>query len=53
MKVGYYRNDRCYHKSKKQNIIPSIKPYLQKLKNTDFRLSSILEELALRESGEI
>lgn len=40
-------------KAKNKNIIPSIKPYLQKLKITDFRLSSILEEFALRESGEI
>lgn len=39
-------------KAKKKNIIPSIKPFLKKLKNTDFRYSDVLEEIALRESGE-
>ncbi|MBK8551850.1 MAG: DUF3368 domain-containing protein [Ignavibacteria bacterium] len=39
-------------KAKNKKIITSIKPYLQKLKSTDFRLTPDLEILALKESGE-
>ncbi len=39
-------------KSKNKKIIASIKPYLQKLKDTNFRLTPELELLALKESGE-
>ena len=35
-----------------KKIITYIKPYLQKLKSTDFRLTPDLEILALKESGE-
>ncbi len=39
-------------KAKLRGIIPSIKPYLKKIRTTDFRLSNELEELALKEAGE-
>ena len=39
-------------KAKKMGIIPSIKPILTKLKATNFRLSSELEQLAIKEAGE-
>lgn len=39
-------------KAKLNGIIPSIKPYLDKISKTDFRLSSELEQLALRQAGE-
>jgi len=39
-------------KAKLKGVIPSIKPILSKIKTTDFRLSSELELLALKEAGE-
>jgi predicted nucleic acid-binding protein len=39
-------------KAKLKDIIPSIKPILAKIKQTDFRLSEEIEMQALRESGE-
>ncbi len=39
-------------KAKIKGIIPSIKPLLEKIKQTDFRLSPDLELLALKEAQE-
>ena len=39
-------------KAKLKGIIPSIKPLLQKIKQTDFRLSTDLELQALKEANE-
>lgn len=39
-------------KAKLKRIIPSIKPLLKKIKQTDFRLSDQLELLALKEANE-
>jgi predicted nucleic acid-binding protein len=39
-------------KAKLKGIIPSIKPYLEKIKRTDFRLASAVELQALIEAGE-
>lgn len=39
-------------KAKRLGIIPSIKPYLEKIRQTDFRLSEAIEEIALKEAGE-
>jgi predicted nucleic acid-binding protein len=39
-------------KSKKKGIIPSIKPFLAKIQQTNFRLSDALESVALKEAGE-
>ena len=39
-------------KAKLKGIIPSIKPILEKIKSTDFRLSKELEYLALRAANE-
>ena len=39
-------------KAKLIGIIPSIKPILLKIKETDFRISEQLELIALKESGE-
>ncbi|MCI0450014.1 MAG: DUF3368 domain-containing protein [Chlorobi bacterium] len=39
-------------KAKNKGIIKSIKPYLEKLKSTNFRLSEELENEALNEAGE-
>ncbi len=38
--------------SKILGIIPSVKPFLVKIKNTDFRLSDEIEQQALNEAGE-
>ena len=35
-------------KAKLNGVIPSIKPYMQKIKKTNFRLSNNIEELALK-----
>jgi len=40
-------------KAKLNGIIPSIKPYLEKMKATNFRISEALELEALREAKEI
>ncbi|MCX6274761.1 MAG: DUF3368 domain-containing protein [Bacteroidetes bacterium] len=40
-------------KAKLNGIIPSVKPYLEKIRNTDFRISKEIENFALKESGEI
>ena len=39
-------------KAKLKGIIPSVKPILEKIKQTDFRLSAEIEILALKEAGE-
>ena len=39
-------------KAKLNGIIPSIKPFLEKIKQTDFRLSIDIESQALREANE-
>jgi len=39
-------------KAKLNGIIPSIKPYLQKIKETNFRLSAEIENQALKQAGE-
>jgi predicted nucleic acid-binding protein len=39
-------------KAKLKGIIPSIKPLLEKIKKTDFRLSAEIELLALKEAKE-
>ncbi len=39
-------------KAKLQGIIPSIKPYLDKIKATNFRLTVDIESRALKEAGE-
>ena len=39
-------------KAKMRGIIPSIKPLLEKIKQTDFRLSHAIELLALKEAQE-
>ena len=39
-------------KAKLDGIIPSIKPYLQKIKETNFRISPELEIIALKEAKE-
>lgn len=39
-------------KAKLKGVIPSIKPFLEKIKQTNFRLSVELELQALREAGE-
>ena len=39
-------------KAKLDGIIPSIKPYLQKIKETNFRISPELELIALKEAKE-
>ena len=40
-------------KAKLNGIIPSIKPIIEKIKQTDFRLSDELELLALKEANEL
>ena len=39
-------------KAKQKGIIPSIKPYLDKIRKTNFRFSEELEEIALKEANE-
>lgn len=39
-------------KAKLKGFIPSIKPYLEKIRQTDFRLSLSIELQALNEAGE-
>ena len=39
-------------KAKLKGIIPSIKPLLEKIRHTDFRLSAEIEILALKEACE-
>lgn len=39
-------------KAKLRNIIPSVKSILEKIRNTDFRISYEIEEQALKEAGE-
>ena len=39
-------------KAKLKGIIPAIKPFLEKIKQTDFRLSSEIELQALKEANE-
>ena len=39
-------------KAKLNGIIPSVKPIIEKIKQTDFRLSAEIETQALKEAGE-
>jgi predicted nucleic acid-binding protein len=39
-------------KAKLKGIIPSIKPFLEKIRTTDFRISPDIEILALKEAQE-
>lgn len=39
-------------KAKNNGIIPSIKPFLDKIKGTNFRFSEELEQIALKEANE-
>jgi predicted nucleic acid-binding protein len=39
-------------KAKNTGIIPSIKPYLDKIRGTNFRISEELEQIALKEANE-
>ena len=39
-------------RAKLRGIIPSVKPILEKIKTTDFRLTETLEKQALKEAGE-
>src|SRR5688572_3925573 len=39
-------------KAKLLDIIPSVKPFLNKIKNTNFRLSNEIEQQTLKEAGE-
>jgi len=39
-------------KAKLNGLIPSVKPLLAKIKQTNFRISSALEEIVLKEAGE-
>jgi predicted nucleic acid-binding protein len=39
-------------KAKQLGIIPSIKPLINKIRQTNFRITPMLEKLALKESGE-
>jgi predicted nucleic acid-binding protein len=38
--------------AKKTGLIPSIKPYLNKIRETNFRISEELEQIALKEANE-
>jgi len=40
-------------KAKHSGIIPSIRPLLEIIKETDFRMSVELEKQALKEAGEL
>jgi predicted nucleic acid-binding protein len=39
-------------KAKNNGLIPSIKPYLDKIRETNFRISEELEQIALKEANE-
>ena len=39
-------------KAKNNGIAPSIKPYLEKIRETNFRISEELEQIALKEANE-
>jgi predicted nucleic acid-binding protein len=39
-------------KAKLQGIIPSVQPFLEKIQRTNFRLSAVIVQQALREAGE-
>jgi len=39
-------------KAKNSGIVPSIKPYLEKIRETNFRISDELEQIALGEANE-
>jgi predicted nucleic acid-binding protein len=40
-------------KAKNSGLIPSIKPFLEKIRETNFRISEELEQIALKEANEI
>jgi len=39
-------------RAKNNGLIPSIKPYLEKIRETNFRISEELEQIALKEANE-
>jgi predicted nucleic acid-binding protein len=39
-------------RAKNTGLIPSIKPYLEKIRETNFRISEELEQIALKEANE-
>lgn len=39
--------------AKNAGLIPSIKPYLEKIKETNFRISEELEQVALKSADEV
>jgi predicted nucleic acid-binding protein len=39
-------------KAKEYGVISSVKPYIEKIQNTDFRISSSLVDLVLEKTGE-
>jgi len=39
-------------KAKHRNIISSVKPYLKKIRQTDFHITDEVEKIALKEAGE-
>ena len=39
-------------RARKTGLIPSIKPYLEKIRETNFRISEELEQIALKEANE-
>ena len=39
-------------KAKNEGVIVSVKPFFERIRNTDFRISDDLESAALKEAGE-
>jgi predicted nucleic acid-binding protein len=52
LKINFTGTIGVIIKAKLQGIIPSIKPLLEKIRNTDFRISDEVERIALKESNE-
>ncbi len=52
LKINYTGTIGVIIKAKLKGIIPSIKPLLEKIKQTDFRLSAEIEIQALKEADE-
>ena len=52
-RIEFYRNNWIIIKAKLENIIPSIKPLLEKIKQTNFRISPEIELQAYKEAKEI
>ncbi len=52
LKINYTGTIGVIIRAKIKGIIPSIKPLLSKIKQTDFRLTNEVEQQALKEAGE-